>query len=70
MEELLQRYRDAHRLYFDGVIEQVKQTSSGRTSTRSVQEYLEMRRRTIGAYAAIVLTEYLDPTFPLYDHRC
>jgi hypothetical protein len=53
-----QRWRDMHRRYFDGLIHQVKQMSEGRTDTRSVDEYIEMRRGTIGAYPAIALTEY------------
>ena len=54
-----QQWKDMHRRYFDGLIEQVKQTSEGRTFTRSVHEYIEMRRRTIGAYPAIALAAYL-----------
>lgn len=60
IEDMQQRWRDMHRRYFDGLIDQVKQMSKGRTSTRTVQEYIEMRRGTIGVYPAIAVTEYLD----------
>ena len=69
-KETQQQWRDMHRKYFDGLIDQVKQVSQGRTSTRSVDEYIQMRRGSIGAHPAIALTEYLHPSFPLYDRCC
>ena len=70
IEDMQQQWRDMHRRYFDGLIDQVKQTSEGRTSTRSVHEYIEMRRRTIGAYPAITLAAYFGPFSLLHDRRC
>lgn len=61
-----QRWRDLHRRYFEGLIDQVKQMSNGGTSTRSVQEYIEMRRGTIGVYPAIALMQYVPrPILPI-----
>lgn len=65
VEDMQQLWRDMHRLYFDGLIEQVKQMSKGQTSTRSVPEYIEMRRATIGVYPAIALLAYRTPWSPL-----
>ena len=36
---------------------QVEQQASGRALTRDVDEYIKMRRGTIGAYPAIAITE-------------
>ncbi|KAK4032622.1 isoprenoid synthase domain-containing protein [Parachaetomium inaequale] len=69
--DMQQRWRDMHRRYFDGLIHQVKQMSEGLTATRSVDEYIEMRRGTIGVYPAIALTEYgLGTNLPLdvFEH--
>ncbi|KAL9599822.1 MAG: hypothetical protein Q9219_003608 [cf. Caloplaca sp. 3 TL-2023] len=57
-KDMQQRWRHTHCRYFDGLIEQVKQMKEGRMYTRSVKEYIEMRRGTIGVYPAIALTEY------------
>lgn len=48
-----------HRRFFDGLLEQVNVLHDQRLFTRDVNEYLDMRRGTIGAYPAIALTEYL-----------
>ena len=56
---LQQRWKDMHRRFFDGLIKQVKFVHDQRVVPRGVQEYLEMRRGTIGAYPAICLTEYV-----------
>ncbi|KAL8794606.1 MAG: hypothetical protein Q9195_002802 [Heterodermia aff. obscurata] len=55
-----QRWRDTHRSYFDGLLDQVKHTSQGQTFTRSVDEFMDMRRRTIGVNPAITLTDVND----------
>lgn len=58
-----------HRVYFDGLLEQVNVMHDQRLFTRGVQEYMNMRRRTIGQYPAIPLTEYGIPfLFPLVSH--
>ena len=58
--ELQQRWKDMHRRFFDGLIKQVKDMHDQRVVSRDVQEYMEMRRGTIGAYPAICLTEYVN----------
>ena len=70
IEDMQQRFRDMHRKYFDGLIDQVERMSKGRTSTRSVHEYIEMRRGTIGVYPSIALVEYLGLSSPSHDCRC
>ena len=55
--DMQQRWKDMHRRFFDGLIKQVKIMHDQRVFSRDVQEYLEMRRGTIGAYPAICLTE-------------
>lgn len=46
-----------HRHFFDGLLKQVKVMHSHQALGRDVQEYMDMRRGTIGAYPAIALTE-------------
>ena len=70
IEELQQLWRDTHRIYFDGLIDQIKQTSKGLTCTRSVDEFIRMRRRTIGGYPAVVLAQSLGLSPSLYDRFC
>ncbi|KAI9369035.1 isoprenoid synthase domain-containing protein [Aspergillus egyptiacus] len=53
-----QRWKAMHRQFFDGLLTQVKTMHDQRVFGRDVQEYLDMRRGTIGAYPAIALTEY------------
>lgn len=55
--ELRQRYINMHRRYFDGLLEQLKVTDDRREFSRDVDEYMHMRRGTIGAYPAIALSE-------------
>ncbi|KAL2786795.1 isoprenoid synthase domain-containing protein [Aspergillus keveii] len=52
------RWKEMHRRYFDGLITQVKVMQDQRVFSRDVQEYMNMRRQTIGAYPAIALAEY------------
>ena len=57
-----------HRRFFEGLLKQVKVMHDQRTFTRNVQEYMDMRRGTIGAYPAIALTEYdISPSFLYYS---
>lgn len=66
MADLQQRWKDMHGRFFDGLIKQVKDMHDHRVVSRDVQEYMEMRRGTIGAYPAICLAEYVDrPSFLL-----
>lgn len=53
-----------HRVFFDGLLEQVKVMHDQRLFIRSVQEYMDMRRGTIGVYPAIALTEYDILSYP------
>jgi len=55
--DLQQRWKDMHRRFFDGLLNQVRSMHEQRVLTRDVHEYMEMRRGTIGAYPAIALTE-------------
>lgn len=56
--DLQQRFKDMHKRYFDGLLTQVNAVHQGRVLQRSVQEYMDSRRGAVGAYPAIVLTEY------------
>lgn len=55
--DLQQRWKDMHRRFFDGLLNQVRSMHEQRVLTRDVHECMEMRRGTIGAYPAIALTE-------------
>ncbi|RYP24797.1 hypothetical protein DL765_000343 [Monosporascus sp. GIB2] len=57
-KDLQQHWKEMHRRFFDGLLEQVRVMQDQRTFTRDVQEYMDMRRGTIGAYPAIALAEY------------
>lgn len=52
------RWIDQHKRYFAQLLVQVDQQVSGQNFTRDVDEYMNMRRGTIGVYPAINLTEY------------
>ena len=56
--DLQQRWKDNHRNFFEGLLEQVKVMHDQRMFTRDVLEYMETRRRTIGVYPTIVLAQY------------
>ncbi|KUI56708.1 Presilphiperfolan-8-beta-ol synthase [Cytospora mali] len=56
--DLQQRFKGMHKRYFDGLLAQVKAMHQGRLLQRSVQEYMDMRRGTIGTYSAVALAEY------------
>ena len=49
-----------HKLYFEGLLQQVANTRAGRLGALNVDEYLDIRVRTIGVYPAIALTEYAE----------
>ncbi|KAF9885940.1 hypothetical protein FE257_012230 [Aspergillus nanangensis] len=54
-----ERCNELHQRYFKGLIMQAKVMHDQREYTRDVQEYMEMRRHTIGAYPAISIVECL-----------
>lgn len=56
--DLQLRWKEMHKRFFDGLINQVHCQIDERMFSRDVQEYMDMRRGTIGAYPAIALTEY------------
>lgn len=56
--DLQVRWKEMHKRFFDGLINQVHCQIDERMFSRDVQEYMDMRRGTIGAYPAIALTEY------------
>ncbi|KAF4826986.1 Cytochrome P450 monooxygenase BOT4 [Colletotrichum tropicale] len=56
--EMQNRWIDQHKRYFGQLLVQVDQQVSGQNFTRDVDEYMNMRRGTIGVYPAINLTEY------------
>ncbi|KAI5921858.1 Presilphiperfolan-8-beta-ol synthase [Camillea tinctor] len=56
--ELREHWKEMHKRYFNGLLEQVQVTESKRTYTRNVEEYVHMRRGTIGAYPSIALVQY------------
>lgn len=51
-------WKEMHKRFFDGLIDQIKTSSTGKVFTRDVDAYLKMRRGTIGAHPAIALTEF------------
>jgi hypothetical protein len=53
-------WKHMHKLYFDGLLQQVADTRAGRLGALNVDEYLDIRARTIGVYPAIALTEYAE----------
>ncbi|KAK3315613.1 Presilphiperfolan-8-beta-ol synthase [Apodospora peruviana] len=67
------RFKQLHQHYFDGLLLQVEDTKAGHPSTRSVEDYLKFRIRTIGVFPAFPISEYGDrvdiPTHA-YEHPC
>ncbi|KAI8194268.1 Presilphiperfolan-8-beta-ol synthase [Colletotrichum sp. SAR 10_86] len=58
--EMQNRWIDQHKRYFAQLLVQVDQQVSGQNFIRDVDEYMNMRRGTIGVYPAINLTEVND----------
>ncbi|KAI0206676.1 Presilphiperfolan-8-beta-ol synthase [Astrocystis sublimbata] len=56
--ELQQRYKEQHSRFFDQLVVQVQRFANGEALKSDVDEYLDMRRGTIGAYPAITVSEY------------
>ena len=55
---LVQRFQEQHQHYFNGLLSQVEQQAHGRALTRSIDEYINMRRATVGVRPAIALSEW------------
>ncbi|KAF5685301.1 presilphiperfolan-8-beta-ol synthase [Fusarium denticulatum] len=52
------RWMWAHELYWEGLVAQVRTNVEGRSFTRDPDEYLAMRRGSLGAYPALVNNEW------------
>jgi len=59
-EAVYGRFRELHQHYFDGLLLQVEDARAGHPSTRSVEDYLRFRIRTIGVFPAFPITEYAE----------
>lgn len=69
--EMQQRWIDQHKRYFAQLLVQVEQQVRGENFVRDVNDYMDLRRGTIGAYPAINLSEYamaIDVPQYVYDH--
>lgn len=69
--ELKERWIEQHRRYFQQLLVQVDQEVGGQNFTRDVDTYMALRRGTIGAYPAIILSEYASGILVpqhVYDH--
>lgn len=55
--EMYQHWKVTHERYFEGLVWQTRLTRDGTASSISVEEYMDLRTLTIGAYPAIALTE-------------
>lgn len=53
-----QRWINQHKRYFDAILLQVDWTARGQSLTCGIDDYLSLRRRTIGVYPAIALAEW------------
>jgi len=49
-----------HQLYYSGLLQQVQDTRDGKLCSYTIQQYLDLRVRTIGVYPAIALTEFSE----------
>ncbi|KAI1770094.1 isoprenoid synthase domain-containing protein [Hypoxylon cercidicola] len=54
------RWKEVHLDYFHGLLEQLKAEQTQRTLTRSVHEYLDMRRNTIAVCQAAIVIEHAE----------
>jgi hypothetical protein len=69
--EMQQRWIDQHKRYLDQLLVQVDLEARGASLTCDVDQYLDLRRGTIGVYPAITLAEWAsDIKVPqqAYDH--
>ncbi|KAM0351069.1 hypothetical protein ACHAPU_002850 [Fusarium lateritium] len=70
-ERFQKRWRWSHELYWEGLVAQVRTNVEGRSYVRGTEEYLEMRRGSLGAYPALVLNEWcagIDLPTEVTDH--
>ncbi|KAF6804145.1 hypothetical protein CSOJ01_10409 [Colletotrichum sojae] len=69
--EMQKRWIDQHKRYFAQLLVQVDRQVTGETFTHDVDEYMDLRRGTIGVYPAVNLCEFImDIKLPqhVYDH--
>ncbi|KAL4880367.1 isoprenoid synthase domain-containing protein [Aspergillus karnatakaensis] len=52
------QFKFTHRRYLDGLLHQVEATRDGESATRTEEDYIRMRRRTVGGYPCISLIAY------------
>ncbi|KAH7147700.1 isoprenoid synthase domain-containing protein [Fusarium sp. MPI-SDFR-AT-0072] len=70
-ERFYRRWKWAHELYWEGLVAQVRTNVEGRSFTRGPDEYLAMRRGSLGAYPALVNNEWaygIDLPEEVADH--
>ncbi|KAL6918330.1 hypothetical protein ACHAPO_009986 [Fusarium lateritium] len=70
-ERFYKRWKWAHELYWDGLVDQVRTNVEGRQYTRHPEEYMAMRRGSLGAYPALVNNEWaygIDLPEEVADH--
>ncbi|KAF4961243.1 hypothetical protein FGADI_480 [Fusarium gaditjirri] len=70
-ERFYRRWKWAHELYWEGLVAQVRTNVEGRSFTRDPDEYLAMRRGSLGAYPALVNNEWaygIDLPEEVADH--
>ncbi|KAF4986367.1 hypothetical protein FDECE_15995 [Fusarium decemcellulare] len=70
-ERFYKRWKWAHELYWTGLVAQVRTNVEGRSYTRGPDEYLAMRRGSLGAYPALVTIEWcygIDLPEEVADH--
>ncbi|QGI88298.1 hypothetical protein CEK25_003254 [Fusarium fujikuroi] len=70
-ERFYRRWMWAHELYWEGLVAQVRTNVEGRSFTRGPEEYLAMRRGSLGAYPALVNNEWaygIDLPEEVADH--
>ncbi|KAI1091352.1 Presilphiperfolan-8-beta-ol synthase [Rostrohypoxylon terebratum] len=56
--EYQQRFKKTHKMFFGRLLAQVQLMTRGEVLSRDVETYMELRRGTIGAYVAIVLSAW------------
>lgn len=59
-KEVIQRFQEQHQHYFTGLLRQVEHQANGKALTRSTDEYIKMRRCTIGANPGIAISEWSE----------
>ncbi|KAK6713516.1 hypothetical protein SNK04_004482 [Fusarium graminearum] len=70
-DRFYKRWMWAHELYWQGLVDQVRTNVEGRSYTRRPEEYMAMRRGSLGAYPALVNNEWcygIDLPEEVADH--